>query len=169
MLNKGIPSGVLAVKPVIDSSLRGLCVCPYANHPRGCPNFGKKAGCPPNAPLLSDFCDLSQPVWIIYNRFDFGAHCERMRASHPDWTYRQISCCLYWQPTARKQLKRAMTTGLQYLESNGHRDLVITNSPEAMGLNVTETMRHVGIALEWPPKQYTYQIALVGHPKKEQP
>jgi len=38
--------------------------------------------------------------------------------------------------------------------------------PEAMGVNVTETMKRVGIELEWPPVNVAYQIALAGIFKK---
>ena len=34
--------------------------------------------------------------------------------------------------------------------------------PEAMGVNVTETMKNVGIILEWPPETVTYQIVIAG-------
>lgn len=32
----------------------------------------------------------------------------------------------------------------------------------AMGVNVTETIEKIGIKLEWPPVDTTYQIALAG-------
>jgi hypothetical protein len=32
---------IVQVNPVIDYSVRGLCVKPYYNHPKGCPNFIK--------------------------------------------------------------------------------------------------------------------------------
>jgi len=34
--------------------------------------------------------------------------------------------------------------------------------PEAYGVNVTATMAAVGIKLQWPPRDKTYQIALAG-------
>lgn len=43
----------------------------------------------------------------------------------------------------------------------------ISTCPEGSGVNITETMKNVGINLEWPPKNYTYQIVLAGiRPKK---
>ncbi len=39
---------------------------------------------------------------------------------------------------------------------------IITVVPEAMGVNVTETMKRVGIELEWPPVNVAYQIAMGG-------
>jgi hypothetical protein len=40
--------------------------------------------------------------------------------------------------------------------------IVIERCPEALGLNVTATMRMIGIDLEWPPREFTYQVALAG-------
>jgi hypothetical protein len=78
-----------------------------------------------------------------------------MEAKHPDWTRRQIECCLYWQPKARKQLKTEISKfRMEFPNYN-----IIVN-PEAQGINVTETMAQIGIDLEWPPVNRTYQIVL---------
>ena len=90
-----VPLGLTEASLVIDLKVRGLCGRPYPGHPKGCPNVNHKKGCPPSAPLLPDVFDLSRPVWIIINRFDLGAHVERMRTLHPDWSTRQLTCCLY--------------------------------------------------------------------------
>jgi hypothetical protein len=35
-----------------------------------------------------------------------------------------------------------------------------TMCPEAMGVNVTATMKEIGIQLEWPPKRWAHQVAM---------
>lgn len=148
------------VIPVYDPAVRDLCCRRYPNHPHGCPNYGKKPGCPPAAPLLPDVLDLSKPVYAIWNVFDFKAHCDKMRQKHPTWSDRQVTNCLYWQGTARKQLREEICVFLdQHLLGL---DWVILGCPEASGVNVTETMRSISIELEWPPKTITYQVVLVG-------
>lgn len=47
------------VTPVIDYKMRALCVKPYYNHKKGCPNFNKKAGCPPGIGFFDKMNDLS--------------------------------------------------------------------------------------------------------------
>ena len=149
------------VKPVFlrPDSVRVLCRRPYWGHPKGCPNWGKQDTCPPRAPLLYDLLDPARPVYAVWNRFDLAAHVARMREKHPDWSDRQLYCCLYWQPRARKQLRehviRFMWTGPLLRE---------VGCPEACGVNVTATLAEVGITLEWPPRQWVYQVALVGFP-----
>lgn len=151
------------VIPVIDRSVRGLCAKPYPGHPKGCPNFRKKDGCPPAAPLFVDTYDLSKKVVAVWNVFDLAAHVDRMRLKHPDWSWAQLTCCLYWQGTARKSLRDAIKLATYELRWDR---LGIETCPEAMGVDVTATMRSIGVELEWPPKTTTVQVALLATPKK---
>mgnify|MGYP000962170430 CR=1 FL=1 len=139
------------VDPVIEPSVRGLCVRPYPLHPKGCPNFGKKIGCPPDAPIYRPV----GPVAAIFNIFPLACHVRWMRDRHPDWSDRQLRCVLYWQPAARKQLKAEIRKFL-----SDHRGWRIIACPEACGVNLTQTMAEVGIRLEWPPEEFAYQIVL---------
>ena len=165
------------VTPIIDCSVRSLCIKPYPGHKNGCPNFNYKQGCPPRAKLFDKAFDLSQPVFAIYNAFDFKSHVERMRAANPTWTQRQLTCCYYWQNTARKQLTKElayfMITHLDYhvavaFYKGLDKDLdplfkkVIISPPEAMGVEITKTMASIEVELEWPPVNVAYQVALAG-------
>jgi len=149
----------IKVDPVIDLSMRKLCTRPYPLHLRGCPNFNKKAGCPPKCLTFDErfLMDIKMPFYAIYNKFDFRGHCDRMRAKHSDWTQRQIECCLYWQGTARKSLREKTEAFLWK-----HPHYTASYCPEGEGVNLTKTMKNAGIILEWPPVNYTYQIVLAG-------
>lgn len=144
------------VFPVVEPRFQQMCRFPYSGHPKGCPNFGKKIGCPPQ-PLLEKVIDLSSEVWMIINRFDIGSHAARMRKLHPAWTDAQAYCCLYWQPRARAELGRKVDRFLHY-----HPGFSIVYCPEAYGVNVTATAASVGVNLEWPPKHEACQIVLAG-------
>jgi predicted metal-binding protein len=150
---------IIQVAPIIDYSVRGLCVKPYPGHVKGCPNFNKKKGCPPGAAKYDEAYDLNQPVYAIINKFDFKAHTERMRQQHPEWSERQVRCCLYWQPGARKRLLAEIKS---FWADLNHRKYSIETCPEAMGVNITETLKNVSVILEWPPETVTYQVALAG-------
>ncbi len=142
------------VVPVVDLKVRGLCVKPYPGHAHGCPNFFKKKGCPPRCPRLGDHFDLSMPCFIIWSEFDLAKHVRRMRDSHPGWSERQLTCCLYWQGTSRKKL-----TGEIAEFRARHPAYLVERCPEAMGLNVTATMSAAGVDLEWPPKRIVRTVA----------
>lgn len=152
---------MLPVVPVIDVSVRGLCVRPYAGHTKGCPNFGKCERCPPKIGLFPDLYDMTQPMFAVINEFDLASHVERMQANNPSWSYRQLSCVLYWQPKARKQLKEKIDSLLPLFEG-----YTATWCPEAMGVNVTQTLANVGIILEWPAVNVARQVALLAVPKE---
>ena len=152
------------IKPIIDYSVRDFCFRPYSNHPKGCPNFGKRETCPPQASFIDDVLDLTKPVYAIWNIFDFACHTIKMSQLHPSWSRRQIECCLYWQGTARKQLKEEI---FNFEFNPSHNGYDVFTCPEAMGVNVTETMKSIGEILEWPPVTKTYQVAIAGTKKGE--
>lgn len=153
------------VTPVIQNSVRGLCVRPYEGHKKGCPNFNdpKHAHrCPPKAPFFAEHYDLGQPVFAVINEFDLGAHMKRMKERNPGWTDRQLRCVLYWQGTARKQLKAKIEAALATLPG-----YEATWCPEGMGVNVTLTLKEAGIDLEWPPNKIARQVAFLAKPKEK--
>lgn len=148
---------IIPVKPVINPAIKLFCTRPYYNHPNGCPNYGKKMGCPPDTPMFDEVYDLSKPIYAICNIFDFSGHVEKMREKHPDWSPHQLQCVLYWQGTARKKLKEHITEFLKF-----HPEYHAETCPEAMGVNISKTMYDVGVKLEWPPVNVAYQIAMAG-------
>lgn len=103
--------------------------------------------------------DMSAPVYAVVNEFDLAGHMSRMAAKHPQWSDRQLRCVLYWQGTARKQLRIKVAEALKGLP--WYTD---TWCPEGMGVNVTATMEAVGVTLEWPPEQIVRQVAFLGFP-----
>lgn len=153
------------VEPVIDYKVRGLCVKPYPGHPKGCPNFNnpKRIDCPPSAPFFDKHIDTTKPVYAIAYKFDFKAHKDRMRLLHPNWSQKQVECCLYWQGTARKELKKEIT---RFMANNPAYEVFIT--PEAMGVNIKETVKSINISLTYPPQDDVWKIALAGLPLKMQ-
>ena len=150
------------VSPQWYPKARDLCAKPYYNHPKGCPNYGKKDTCPPNSPFWGEIFHLGAESYAIWNCFDFVEYVERMKQKHPNWSQRQLECCLYWQPKARKALRENISKF-----KKEYPDFMVVETPEAMGINVTETMAQIGIDLEWPPRTKTYQIALASRTWKK--
>ena len=155
------------VKPVYRPSVRDLCTKRYHNHPKGCPNYNVRCDCPPNVPLLPEIFDTGAAFWALWAEFDLGAHVSKMRAAHPGWKWPQLVCCLYWQGTVRKFLRNhanewmanyaASCSGL--IQAS---DIICTEGPEAIGVDVTATMKQLGVQLEWPPKQIVSKVILLG-------
>ncbi len=158
------------VNPVIDLSVRELCVRPYYHHKQGCPNYGNRNACPPKAPLLSEFFNLNFPVMAVWVEFNLEQHKQKMKNKYPQWSEHQAECCLYWQPKVNKKLKANVECHLSsygffrgsHIKLPTPCILKATYCPEAMGVNVTETMRGIGVILEWPPKIIVRKIAFIG-------
>lgn len=144
------------------ASPKSWCIRPYKRHRHGCPNFGTRATCPPHAPMFDDVFDVGLPVYAVFARFDLAAQVARMAEKHPDWTLRQKRSSLYWQNTVRKLLREEIHRNHETLSG-----LWYTLCPEAMGVDVTETLRDVGVRLEWPPESIVCKAAFVGTLRSE--
>lgn len=142
----------------------GLCAASYPGHPHGCPNYGKKDNCPPGMPAIDEVFDLTRPMYCVCSKFDMAAHTAGMRRRHPGWSERQLACCLYWQAGVRKLHREYAAEVYNRLKAPG---FALTDSPEAMGVLVTETLGNRGIALEWPPVRFVYKVSFAGFVKPE--
>ncbi len=146
--------------------IQSLCRAPFYSHPHGCPNYGKKEGCPPNQPLIDRLFNLEKKLYLIYTPFAVGEFAERMRATHPEWEDfpRQWYNPRRWQPTARKNHRLELES---FLESHPNYTHIW---PEANGVDVNPLMRAVSVDLNWhwPPEHkkenQTYIISLAGFP-----
>lgn len=148
-------------KLVIDLRAREWCKLPYPNHPKGCPNYNTgRPDCPPNAPLIQDKFDLTKQHWFVIVDFDLKAHKERMKQSPPDWSDRQLGCCLYWQGKVRKELKEFAQ---EFVTENWGTEY--STCPEAMGIHVISTLNKLGIPIKKDIENVVYKVALIGYPK----
>lgn len=153
------------VSLVTDKKFMKLCRKPYPNHKKGCPNFNKKPGCPPHTRFIEDVIYSTCYTYAIWTCFDLKSHVDRMKKRHPYWSQRQLECCLYWQGTARKNLRQEIERFKRWANrkrKTENKKLIIFETPEAHGVNVTVTMLNLGVRLQWPPKTITYQVAIAG-------
>lgn len=141
---------------VLDMRVREWCKLPYPNHPKGCPNYGKKEGCPPQALLCPKI--IMPPFRLVAVSFNLAEWAKRMKEKHPNWSDRQARCCLYWQGKIRKRLRQEC----ERLVSNG--DVVLYN-PEATGVNVFLTCESIGLKLERNPQNVVWKVAIIGKKK----
>ncbi|MBA7693079.1 hypothetical protein ES703_101654 [subsurface metagenome] len=142
---------------VIDYRAREWCRLPYPDHPRGCPNYGRKSGCPPQAPLVENYFDVSKDHYFVVVQFDLDSHVSKMKENHPLWSDRQARCVLYWQSTVNKQLREECQFYTR--QRNG---FVYNLCPEAMGVNVIETCKAIGLPIKARPVDTVFKVAMLG-------
>jgi len=146
-------------KVVIDMKAREWCTLPYHDHPKGCPNFGRRAICPPQAPPVTAFLNLERDSWLMVVAYDLGAHMDRLASLYPSWTDLQLRNPLYWQGSVHSYLRMLCEDFTQK-----HPNSIYTLIPEAMGVHVFDTVLSFGIPLEKRPKRIIYKVALLGYP-----
>ena len=143
-------------KLVLDNRARDWCKLSYPDHPKGCPNYNKKRGCPPQAPFIGDYFDLTKNHYFVVVQFDLGSHINRMKARHRNWSDRQARCVLYWQGSVNKTLREECE--LYALQ----RELIYNLCPEAMGVNVIKTCKAFGIPIKPRPTDTVFKVGMLG-------
>jgi hypothetical protein len=148
---------------VFTKKTRIWCQLPYPKHKNGCPNYGKKANCPPNVEYLEGKLEKYIYKKILLCRFNFNKYKKEMKIHYPDWTDKKLGCCLYWQGQIRKVFKntiKKLTPDLVLTCGSGVYD---SPSMEASGINVIQTLKNIGITdIEIKPVNIIYLVCLIG-------
>ncbi len=127
-----------------------MCRCAYPKHPKGCPNLGKKKTCSPGQSLIDEIINFKKPIYMIYTEFRLGEFAEQIKQKTQTLTtIPQFYNLRYWQPVARKEQRNEETGAMEKYGLE-----IITNSPEAHGVNLSKIMKTLGVDLKWgwPPK-----------------
>lgn len=161
---------ILKVKRLVwTPKVQQLCTTPYTQHPKGCPMFGRKDGCPPQQALVPNVFSMRRGLYLVYETFNLDAHARRMKTRHPQWTDRQCRNVLYWQAGARHVLRQRLERLLACGIDDDYVDRY-TLCPEGMGVNVFQTAHAAGLHLEPTNNLHTvHLVALVGHSKNKYP
>jgi len=144
----------------IDYKVRDYCRLPYPGHPEGCPHFGKREECPPQAPLIEHFIDLSKPHYLIIVKLNCDHAIEREKPHNPS----KERYWLDWELHAESVLEKHV----QKFQKN-HLGTVFTLHPSAVGVDVFKTAQNMGIPLEPAPQKTFHKIALIGYPLQNEP
>ncbi len=152
---KKLIKSIGSIHPVMDEKVRSYCKLSYPGHPKGCPMFGKRPECPPQAPIFYKHFNKDKPFTAIIVEFNLKNHAMNMKLRHPEWTDKQCRNPLYWQNGVRTVLKFQCKITIKSDED-------YTLIPEAMGINVIETMKQIGIDIEFPVKDIVRKVAIIG-------
>ena len=140
-----------------DLKMIAFCRTPYPKHPRGCPNWNYKEGCPPQT---KPFLNLYLPgVRVVIAQMDFGRYLTLKKQRHPDWTERALRNPLHWQGHLRAKLNMYVSS----LEIPPGFEIV--DNPEAMGINIFETCHRADFVLERNPTLFVCKIKFLAKPR----
>lgn len=135
--------------------MREWCKLSYPSHPDGCPMYGTRRSCPPQAPLLEDVAE--SPFYLVLQEFDLEQQAERMRLRHPEWSVKMCRNSRYWQKGFEKRILAEAQKFLWRFPQG-----VILTRPEANGVNLFSTCRLHNIRLERNPRKIVKKMVLVG-------
>jgi len=143
-----------------------MCLNPYYRHPKGCPNFHIKKGCPPEVLNISQQYD-TEHLNMILLRFPFEQYISAKSQIHPQWPLRQLANPRHWQGHLRSTLYRYWDT-----IKDEYPSFTLITGPEAMGINVGSTLENMNIPLKWFEKnekdeivsvpEYIYNVCMFG-------
>ena len=139
-----LPEYVYRVKRlVINKDTSKWCQLPYPRHPKGCPKHDTDLKCPPQSGSVFNYFNTCLPLYLVHSEFNLDMYCKRMKLKHPNWSWAQLHCVLYWQGSSRKQLKTRVQEAALLLGTDA-----VSFIPEALGVNVYVTARLSGLILE---------------------
>lgn len=149
-----------------------FCKRPYPDHPDGCPNIQKCRDL--NLPF---FKDRWREYHLLYADFDFRSYKDWRESQNPNWTARQVECCLYWQNSVKSLLVREIeklyiSDGPFYVYGCGS-GLKLSfqekvGSMELAGINVFSTLKLNNIDFEVAPKNKVVLCNLLCSNSKQQ-
>ena len=138
-------------------SPRSMCIKPYKNHKYGCPNYGKLKTCPPNITCMYDqIFDISD-VYAVVTKFYLEEYFKKRREKRPDLDEGQIRNIRIWQPIALKENDLGIKEFYEFYPSKSN--YVATRLLECMGVDVVNTMKNVGVDINFPVKDYAYRVS----------
>ena len=152
---------IIPLKRVIwHPKVREWCLLPYPNHPKGCPMYGTRASCPPEAPLFNEL--VEEPYYLVIQEFDLDAQEKYMREvkGHKNKSSKWCRNSRYWQ---KGFMNRIIAEANKFLWSfpEGR----ILERPEANGVNLFATCAHHKIMLERNPQKIVKKMVIVGKRK----
>lgn len=147
------------IKPITHpkEEIYELCTQHYYHNGRsntGCPNFGN-VDCPPNIEHISE-AFREDSMHLLTVEFPFQEYIDIKKEKHPKWGNRALINQRHWQGHLKSILDR-------YWERMRDRypNHVVIRNPEAMGVNIEETMKKLGIKLQWCEQNEKHEITRI--------
>lgn len=153
-----LPLSTVSYGPLVTA----WCLCEYRNHPDGCPNYGDKDWCPPQAHEFPSGVDISNynvirghndemfllrlkpgmepTMWLFIRRFDLKGWVKKLRDANPKMSDRQARIPYLYNDRVYRQI---------YADAESYRwtlgkPTILLRRPEANGVNLFGTSRSNG-------------------------
>ena len=172
---------------IFDPEVQTYCVSPNYK----CHSYGHSWACPPEAPYLEEAVSKFNEFFLIYYELDLNEYLANEKDKNPNLSEETIKNMLYTGKILRNKLEKEIYTFLENYQEKFEEKLVLWDgfcrvcfykidngctydsgepcrypdkkrySIEAVGMNVTNTVRNLNINIEWPPINYVYRFGLI--------
>ncbi|MFX1418381.1 MAG: DUF2284 domain-containing protein [Promethearchaeota archaeon] len=156
-----------------------------------CPSYGHSWACPPEAPFLEQEVSQYKKFYLIFVKYNIKKYIEKQKLKYPKRNENDIRNAFFMKNLLRDMLEqeiKVFTTEYQnfydekFILWDGYCRICfnkknkgctydngepcrypdkIRYSMEAVGIDVTQTVKKLKFNLEWPPKEVLYRFGLV--------
>ena len=172
---------------IFDPKVQTYCI----NSNFKCPSYGHSWACPPEAPYLEEEVSKYIKFYLIYVKFNLAEYIEKEKLKHPNRKAKNIRNAFLMNNILRDELEQELKLFIGENQSQYDGKLVLWDgfcrlcfnekdkncsydsgyscrypdkirySMEAVGIDVSQTVKNLNFKLEWPPNQYIYRFGLV--------
>lgn len=172
---------------IFDPRVQTFCVSPSFQ----CPYFDHSWSCPPVAPYLEEEISKYKRFFLIYTIFDLKKYITEEKVKHPKRNVSFIRNKFYMKNLLRDDLEKEVFNFLEEYDNPKDEKLILWDgtcrichneedlkctydsgnpcrypnirrySMEAVGIDVTRTVKNLSLDVEWPPINYAYRFGLV--------
>ena len=159
-----------------ESDITNSCLKPFSGNPGGCPNYGRTWNCPPNTPALHDVKNMirdSEHCFLIIGREKIDKNSETEEQSRLKYSIlvhrinhiikvvrqRWPDILSFHGPSCKYCIDEKV--GECTYPSACRFPEVWTYPPEAVGINVFQTMASSGYIIQKSPEDVVYRAGLI--------
>jgi predicted metal-binding protein len=172
---------------MFDSKVQSYCI----NSIFKCPNYSHSWACPPEAPYLEEEVYSYEKFFLIYTKFDLTDYIEKERTKHPKKSIKTIRESLFMNNLLRDELEKEILSFIENYGTNCKKNLVLWDgfcrlcynekdlgctydkgipcrypdkirySMEAVGIDVSKTVKGLNFNIEWPPINHIFRFGLI--------
>jgi len=172
---------------IFDPKIQSYCVSPNFK----CPSYGHSWACPPEAPYLEEIVSKFNEFYLVYYELDLNEYITKEKDKDTDMNEDNIKNMLFTGNFLRNRLEKEIYMFLENYQEKYEEKLILWDgfcrvcfnkmdkgctyddgdpcrypdkkrySMEAVGIDVTKTVRNLNLNIEWPPINYVYRFGLV--------
>ncbi len=172
---------------IFDEKVQTYCI----NSNFRCPSYGHSWACPPEAPYLEQEVSKYIKFYLIFVKFNLDSYVEKEKLKHPKRNEISIRNALFMKNLLRDDLEEEIKKFLKDHQDLYNEKFVLWDgfcricsnekdngctydegepcrypdkkrySMEAVGIDVTQSVRNLKFNLEWPPNEFVYRFGLV--------